>query len=160
MPWKAREAEEAGSTIDDANDNFQVERRTSPLASSLHSTPRQAPSPQSSDAENQPPSSRPSQTRPPLSFESPMRSQEVRIPLATITTPLASPSKRNNARLQSTLPWTSMDIDHILHGTPHAEEENQLSGDGLDMLTNSEKRLTVEEWIKRNAERGEEKTAQ
>lgn len=130
---------------------------SSPPATSIHSTPRPVPSPQSSDAENQPPSSRPSQSRPPLSFESPIKSQELRIPLAVITTPSASPSKGKFMKIQSSFPWTAMDIDQVFNGTPDAEKENQPFAIGANLLTSPEKKLTVEEWIKFKAQRGEER---
>ena len=86
-----------------------------------------------------------------------MQAQETRVPLAIISTPSASPSKGNLSKLHSTLPWTAMDIDQIFHGTPDAEKGNHFSKGGVNMLTSPEKRLTVEEWIKYNAEGGEEK---
>ena len=157
---KAKE-EEDGFHADDVTEpqgpTNEREVPSSPPATSAHSTPRQAPSPQSSDVENQPPSSRPSQSRPPLSFENPIRSQETRIPLAVITTPIASPSKGNFSKLHSTFPWTAMDIDEAFHGTPNGDKENGPFASGVEALTSPEKKLTVEEWIKFNAQRGEEK---
>lgn len=116
--------------------------RTGGVTSVGASTPVNAASPQSSDAENHPPSSRPSQTRPPLSLLSPSKHNVpvpvpaaaasavtagtespriggTRIPLATIT-PLASPSKSHqhqtlgaSSRLHSTLPWSPADLEQI-----------------------------------------------
>ena len=141
-------------------DRSQTERLEdvppSPVAVSMHSTPQPVPSPQSSDAENQPPSSRPSQSRPPLSFESPSRS-EVRIPLAVIVTPSASPSRGNISKLRSTFPWTAIDVDQMLHGTPDPEKKDTSFLNGAKKLMSPEKVLTVEEWIEHNAERGEAK---
>jgi len=128
---------------------------------SFHSTPRPALSPQSSDAENQPPSSRPSSFRPPLSTQSIPRSQMTKVPLAV--TPTASPSKGSFAKLQSILPWTAVDLEHIFHGTPSANKENDpfvfgsTTGEDRGDLTSPEKKLTVEKWIQFNAQRGEEK---
>ncbi|KAI4159855.1 MAG: hypothetical protein LQ342_006273 [Letrouitia transgressa] len=116
-------------------------------------------SPQSSDAENQPPSSRPSALRPPLSFLSPSKGQTgQRIPLATIT-PTASPSKHNISRLQTTLPWTAVEMEKIFAASPAvvgADEENifGIKGKGL---SSPEKMMSVEEWIKWNAQKEEEK---
>lgn len=132
------------------------------LPPSVHSTPRQALSPQSSDAENQPPSSRPSSLRPPLSMQSPMRSQVVRVPLA-LTTPVASPSRGNFSKLQSTFPWTAVDLEQIFRGSPSPNKENspfvfgKASGEAGCSLTSPEKKLSVEQWIQFNAQRGEEK---
>lgn len=127
--------------------------------SSVQTTPRPAPSPQSSDVENQPPSSRPSMVRPPLLVSSPPKSQIIRIPL--VATPTASPSKRNNSRLKSTMPWSAIDYDKIFLGSP-AEKENdpfnlKLATTGeIVSLTSPEKKLSLEEWVQLNARRGEE----
>ena len=139
------EAEEAAVQKDVSEPKGPVEVPPLSPAASVHSTPRPAPSPQSSDAENQPPSSRPS------------RSQEFRVPLAVITTPSVSPSKGNFAKLQSSFPWTTIDIDQILRDTPDVEKENQPFANNAKLLTSPEKKLSVEEWIKFNAQRGEEK---
>lgn len=155
---KSADNEEAANNATASSEPAKrIEEPSSPQAISIRSTPRPAPSPQSSDAENQPPSSRPSQSRPPLSFESPLRSQELRVPLAVITTPSASPSKGDSAKLQSSFTWTAMDIDQIFHGTPEAEKENHSNANSRKLLTSPEKKLTVEEWIKFNAQRGEER---
>ncbi|KAI0432800.1 hypothetical protein F5Y09DRAFT_300933 [Xylaria sp. FL1042] len=105
-------------------------------------------SPQSSDAENQPPSSKPSNT-----------AKSTRVALAPIAaTPVrSSPSKRNIiSGLQSTHPWSTVDVDGILD---ELDKENALSTTrflepGVD-LTSPEKRMTVEEWIYHNAEQAE-----
>ena len=118
-------------------------------------TPRPAVSPQSSDAENQPPSSRPSALRPPLEMQSPSKSQTMRVPLAA-STPTASPSRRNISRLQTSMPWTAVAIDKFLLASPNVDKENiaeALKGE----LTSPEKKFTVEEWIFHNARKGEEK---
>ncbi|KAI4118464.1 MAG: hypothetical protein LQ345_001492 [Seirophora villosa] len=127
-------------------------------APSAHQTPTKAESPQSSDAENQPPSTRPSALRPPLVVQTPSKNQTTLVPLAAIT-PTVSPSKRNISRLQSALPWTSTDFEKIFN-TPAADKENlQEEGvkDPKQALSSPEKMLTVEEWIQWNAKRGEEK---
>ena len=122
------------------------------------------PSPQSSDAENHPPSTRPARQRPPLSIISPLGAQSTRVPLAA-RTPTTSPSKRNAAsRLQTTCPWTSVDLENIFLGSPKAEKENGKPVPGkesldemMDMLTSPEKKMTVQEWVMHNAKNGEEK---
>lgn len=128
-------------------------------APSVHGTPKTVISPQSSDAENQPPSSRPSALRPPLSTQSPTKAQNTRVVLAA-TTPTASPSKRNISRLQSTLPWTAIDFEKLFMASPVTEKENlplTVSRTAEGVLTSPEKKLTVEEWIRYNAQRGEDK---
>lgn len=126
---------------------------------SVQTTPRPAASPQSSDVENQPPSSRPSSVRPPLLVSSPSKSQITRIPF--VTTPIASPSKRNNLRLQSTVPWSAIDYEKMFLGSPADKENNpfnlKLAADGkIVSLTSPEKKLSLEEWIQFNSRRGEE----
>ena len=133
-----------------------------PSPQPLSSIPRPAPSRQSSDAENQPPSSRPSKFRPPLSMQSPSESQFIRVPLA-VTTPVSSPSRNNLSKLQTTFPWTAIELEHIFEGTPNADKENSPftfgeAGRNAEMLlTSAEKKLTVEQWVQFNAQRGEEK---
>lgn len=134
----------------------------SPPPPSVHMTPRSVLSPQSSDAENQPPSSRPSTFRPPLPMQSPSRTDMPCIPFAA-TTPTTSPSKGTFSKLQSILPWTAVDLRHVFNGTPSANKENnpfafgKATGSTQDELTSPEKNLTVEQWIHFNAERGEER---
>ena len=136
--------------------------RPSKHPESTHSTPRSASSPQSSDAENRPPSSCLSKPDPPPSMQSPLKSQTSRVPLA-VTTPVKSPSKNNISKLQTNFPWTAVEVEHIFAGTPSSDKENTLltsgeAGKGVDdLLTSPEKKLTVEQWIQFNAKRGEEK---
>ena len=122
--------------------------------------PTPAASPQSSDAENQPPSSRPSQLRPPLTTQSPSKSRATLVPLAA-ETPTHSPSKNVFSKLQSKLPWAAIDLEQIFQETPGVGKENNPFASGADAikkaLTSSEKKLTVEQWIQFNAQRGEEK---
>ena len=126
----------------------------SPKVPSAQRTPRPVVSPQSSDAENQPPSSRPSALRPPLVLQSPSKAQTIRIPLAQ-STPTTSPSKRNISKLQTSIPWTAMDFENFFAASPNADKENMTDA-LMGALTSPEKRLTVEEWIYRNARIGEE----
>ncbi|OGM48481.1 putative chromosome segregation protein BIR1 [Aspergillus bombycis] len=117
-------------------------------------------SPQSSDAENQPPSLKPSATR--TLVVSPSKQQAVRIPLAPNT---PSPSKRNaNAGgLRTTHPWNPIDIDEILLAGSSDKENVDLSSALNDVkgdLTSPEKKMSVEEWIKWQAKNGEEKLRQ
>lgn len=107
-------------------------------------------SPQSSDAENQPPSSKPSNT-----------SKSTRVALAPVpATPVrSSPSKGNNiiGGLESTHAWTAVDIEGIFDELEkeNALSEAQLLRSGTD-LTSPEKRMTVEQWIHHNAEQAEQ----
>jgi hypothetical protein len=114
-------------------------------------------SPQSSDAENQPPTIQPSALRTQLA--SPSKEKMVRIPLATST---PSPSKRNAnpGALRSLHPWTPIDIDEILYASMSDKENvnvgaalNSIKGD----LTSPERKMTVEEWVYWHARNGEEK---
>ena len=128
---------------------------------SARSTPQRALSSQSSDAENQPPSSRPSVRRPPLALSSPSKSQITKVPLAV--TPTMTNSRLPLSKLHSSFPWTAVDLEHIFSDTPSANKENDpfvLDNDnkeGTGILTSPEKKLTVEEWIHFNAQRGEER---
>jgi hypothetical protein len=121
-----------------------------------------SPSPQSSDAENAPPSTRPPSTRPPLAPLSPSRNQITRLALAPGTpraVPL-SPSKIGGG-LRSDIPWASVDVEMVFATTtPGAEKENMNALGALEVekgdLTSPEKRMTVEEWINWNAQKAEE----
>lgn len=105
-------------------------------------------SPQSSDAENQPPSSKPSNTA---------KSTRVALVPVSATPVQLSPSKRNIiAGLESTNAWTAVDVEAIFDDL---DKENSLSTgrflkSGMD-LTSPEKHMTVEEWIYHNAEQAE-----
>lgn len=125
---------------------------------SVQTTPRPAASPQSSDAENQPPSSRPSSIRPPLLISPAQKLQTTRIPLTA--TPSNSPSKRNISRLQSSIPWSAIDYDKIFLGSPADKDNPFLSKPATNGeivgLTSPEKKLSLEEWIQFNAQRGED----
>lgn len=148
--------ESQGSGGDGRRDHQKTSRSSnrvvSPLPAAHQSTPSL--SPQSSDAENRPPSSRPSTSR--LSAS---KGQRIRTPLA-VSTP--SPSKRNaNAGFPpSAHPWTPVDIDEALYGEASDKENADLTGifQGVNgNLTSPEKKMTVEEWIMWNAKNGEER---
>lgn len=146
-----------------------TEMKTPPLAlppaehsiqlSETQKTPRIVASPQSSDAENQPPSSRPSATRPPIPVHPPSSTQSIQVPLASAT-PTGSPSKRNTSRLQSSVPWTAIELEKIFLGSPAEKENNPFtvrnSTGGVETeLGSPEKKLSVEEWVQFNAKKGE-----
>lgn len=142
----------ASAPIEPAIDKNQTPEPTKQVV------PSPTPSPQSSNAENAPPSSLPSQRRPPLSQLSPSKTQTIRIPLAA-STPTASPSKRNIAsKLETTCTWTSVDIENIFLGSPGPDgKSGRLFGETQMVLTSPEKRMTVEEWILHNAKEAEER---
>ncbi|KAI1265032.1 hypothetical protein F5Y18DRAFT_427149 [Xylariaceae sp. FL1019] len=121
-----------------------------PAVSKPTTSPSQ--SPQTSDAENQPPSSRPSDS-----------AQSTRVALAPVAaTPSrsrTSPSKRNViAGLGTTDPWTSVDVDLLLDDM---EQENLPSAGrflktGME-LSDAEKQMTAEAWLYHNAEQAEKR---
>lgn len=126
-----------------------------------------SPSPQSSDAENQPPSSRPPSARPPLAPLSPTKGNGAiqRIPIPAPGTPPRlvplSPSKIGGG-LQSALPWTAVDVEMIFVSSPEKENQNialLTGGGGVQPgdLTSPEKAMTVEEWIRFRAGGAEER---
>ncbi|KAL9599222.1 MAG: hypothetical protein Q9219_004003 [cf. Caloplaca sp. 3 TL-2023] len=161
LPIDAQKEAATGMVTPAASQSQDEARKTPPVSHTrtplLQETPKMAVSPQSSDIENQPPSSRPSALRPPLLSQTSPSVQNARLPLIA-TTPTASPSKRNISRLQTTVPWEPVDFERIF-GSPSADKENIPEGamEALKHgLSSPEKRLTVEEWIRLNAKRGEE----
>ena len=125
----------------------------SPQRSKKEVTP--SPSPQSSDAENQPPSSRPSTRRPPLLPVSPSRTQAIQIPLAQ--TPKQSPSKLNRpiAGLSTSRPWAAVDVEMIFAPSPGCVDKENMFANINGPLTSPEKRMTVEQWISHLAQQSE-----
>ncbi|KAF4982416.1 hypothetical protein FZEAL_1934 [Fusarium zealandicum] len=127
-------------------------RIISPATSARQAAISPSQSPQSSDAENQPPSSKP------MASANPKR---VAL-LPVVATPThGSPSKRNMiAGLRSTTPWTEMDLETIL-GSPHTNLDKENSADRFlkqgQNLTSPEKQMTVQEWISYNATEAEKK---
>jgi hypothetical protein len=152
-------AESHGSRSMEQRDSRQgrtSNRAVSPLPIPHQSTPSL--SPQSSDAENRPPSSLPSAKRPAI-VSSPPKEKTIRTPLAAST---PSPSKRNlNAGFPASAhPWTPVDIEEVLFGEASDKENADLVGllSGAKAgLTSPEKRMSVEEWIRWNAKNGEER---
>lgn len=124
---------------------------TSSAPSARQATISPSQSPQTSDAENQPPSSKPSNTS--------ASSRVNMIPEAT--TPVqSSPTKRNDnflGGLQSNKPWSPVDIDYIFE---QLGKENIVPGSDLFkglQLTSPEQKMTVEEWIHHNANLAEQR---
>ncbi|KAL4996594.1 hypothetical protein BDV10DRAFT_108602 [Aspergillus recurvatus] len=134
----------------------QDDGAVSPLPSASRGSPSL--SPQSSDAENHPPSLKAPAHR--LLSSSPSKNASVRIPLATST---PSPSKRNHTsagKLRTSHPWVPIDIDEILLAGVSDKENINLQGalgNVKGELTSPEKKMTVEEWIMWNAKNGEER---
>ncbi|KAI1460258.1 hypothetical protein F4805DRAFT_388241 [Annulohypoxylon moriforme] len=122
----------------------------SPAQAARQAVVSPSPSPQASDAENEPPSSKPSNTA---------NSNRVALAPVAVTPVRSSPSRRNIlAGLQSTVPWTATDVEMVFEDL---EKENKLGSakhlkSGAD-LTSPEKRMTVEEWIYHNAEEAQQK---
>ena len=109
-------------------------------------------SPQSSDAENHPPSTRPAEKRPPLAQLSPSKTKTTHVPLAA-STPRTSPTKCSAAaRIHSDAPWTGIDLETVF-GTVNTPDQVL----DLAVLSSPEKRMTVEEWVLHNAVQGEER---
>jgi len=180
------------------------------------SFPSPTPSPQSSNAENEPPSSRPSQTRPPLADMTSSQLKATPGGLMRSATQIADmvaaapapatpsrPSARKHDRnamiavddqdvqeewnMKSSYPWRAVDMDAVFQASPsskgrtwsdrtHGNKENLRAGVGasgvvkakgkgkglsaeaqqkMKTLTSPERRMTVEQWISFNAERGE-----
>lgn len=130
---------------------------------SMQTTPRPVLSPQSSDAENHPPSSRPSASRPPLLLKSPSHIQSTPVPSAACT-PTGSATRRDMSTLQSTVPWKPVDLDRIFLGSPTDGKENDpfaseavVVDSVTDGLSSAEEKLSMEEWIQFKARKLEEK---
>ncbi|KPM40044.1 hypothetical protein AK830_g6512 [Neonectria ditissima] len=129
-------------------------RVISPAPSARQAAISPSQSPQSSDAENQPPSSKPA-------------ASVKRVALApVVATPTrGSPSKRNViAGLRSTTAWTEVDVEAVLASPlPKSGKENGVVDRLLKQgktLTSPEKQMTVEEWIYHNAGEAEKKLKQ
>ncbi|EYE99107.1 uncharacterized protein EURHEDRAFT_374182 [Aspergillus ruber CBS 135680] len=137
----------------------QFERQASGSISPFPSTPRESPSlsPQSSDAENQPPSTKPSASR---NFAlSPFKQPSERTPL-TASTPSPSKQNVNTGGLKTSRPWTPIDIESILFVRDGDKDNASPGGKASGNLTSPEKKMTVEEWINWNAKNGEERLKQ
>lgn len=148
--------------------NSVSQETSSPHQTPPHATPSDiqettqartpSPTPQASDAENQPPSTRPRSARPPIF--SPSKSLATRVPLSASTPTQHSPSRRVAAPedLMTTNSWEPTDIERILSclndkgKRDPATEASEL----LEILASPEKKMTIEEWIRFHARNGEE----
>ena len=128
-------------------------------------------SPQSSDAENAPPSSIPASSRPPLEQ---LNTHTGQIPLAS--TPTGSQPRRDG--ITTSIPWSSVDLETIFVPSPGSKpglsplsalnKENfdfdtidkatlkDLIKRVKDVMSEKERGMTVSEWILWNATRGED----
>ena len=152
---------EAAEGTDEKADELTVASQsvTPKKSSPAGQIPSPTPSLQSSDAENQPPSSRPSTVRPPLASLSPNKQNTYRVRLAGAgaTTPSRSrTAEKSSNKLETNFPWSAVDIEEILIGSPAYRNENGFQG-LKDSLAAEEKNMTVEEWILQNARKGEER---
>ncbi|TKX21861.1 inhibitor of apoptosis domain-containing protein [Elsinoe australis] len=110
----------------------------------------------------------PVNTAPPASLPAPQLSptKTTRVPLAS-QTPNRSPSKRSPTKLgylKTSTPWTATDIETIFFGQ---ENEGAAGGAGGGVarklaelggqLSSPEKKMTVEEWVRFQARKGEER---
>ncbi|EGR46880.1 uncharacterized protein TRIREDRAFT_65313 [Trichoderma reesei QM6a] len=126
--------------------------KLSPVTSARQPVLSPSQSPQSSDAENQPPASRALRG-----------SAAKRLVLASVasTPPPGSPSKRNvMAGLRSTTPWASASLEAIFEsplGSPGKENDVDRFLTRGNELTSPERQMTVEEWIYFNAAEAEKK---
>lgn len=124
----------------------------SPVPSARQPVLSPSQSPQSSDAENQPPLSR---------AAAPGAAKRT-IPAPVATTPVhGSPSKRNvMTGLRSTTQWASASLEAIFgaqHGTPGKENDMDRFLKRGNELTSPERQMSVEEWIYFNASEAEKK---
>ena len=144
---------------------------TPTLAKANVGTP--AESPQSSDAENRPPSSRPGLHGLRLDDISPLRA-------ALHSTPKTSPRKGGHvvSRLRTDFAWSPADLENIFLTSPTKAGDNEKAAYGVDPdvnlndlgkealasvvgsvrenMSSEEKGMTVEQWVRWNAQRGEE----
>ncbi|KAL7932715.1 hypothetical protein V8C35DRAFT_306531 [Trichoderma chlorosporum] len=124
----------------------------SPILSARQPVLSPSQSPQSSDAENQPPSS--------LTARTSGAKKLVLAPVSS-TPSQGSPSKRNvMAGVRSTMPWAAASLEAIFEsplGSPGKENEVDRFLKRGNELTSPERRMTVEEWIYFNAAEAEKK---
>ncbi|KAJ4417488.1 hypothetical protein N0V82_006152 [Gnomoniopsis sp. IMI 355080] len=126
---------------------------TNPAQSAKQATISPSPSPQASDAENRPPSSKPN-TNSSKGKRMPLGELPITTP-ARQTSPLKQQQQKNaGAGLQTSEPWTAVDLDLVFEGETGAAERFFTEG---SELSSAERGMTVEEWIYYNAGRAEQK---
>ena len=142
-------------------------KKPEPASPARQVTPSPSPaSPQTSDAENQPPSV--------ISRSSLIHSvQKARTPFSTADTPLNSrynESTPTRLEAEPSLKWTTADLETIFLKSPSSRRSGEVEKENMGLqslddaiegvkgaLTSPEKRMTVEEWIKFNAHIGEQR---
>lgn len=132
-----------------------------PTHSAKQATISPTPSPQSSDAENQPPSS--STAPPPTAKRLPLPVVSL-LPAATPhRNPASSPTRRNIiGGIQSAQPWKPVDLDVVFalvgqtEGDGAEGDVERLLMKGGGELSTPERNMTVEEWVFYNAGLAEE----
>ncbi|CAK7220124.1 hypothetical protein SCUCBS95973_004052 [Sporothrix curviconia] len=141
-------------------------KQRSPVFSAKQATISPSQSPQSSDAENQPPSSRPATTSASKGKRVALAPMQIPPPSAAPATPggvstpvqMGSPSKRANTigGLRSAVSWSAVDVDAIfgINKENGGDVLESLLRKGTD-LTTPEKAMTVEEFIFHNASQAE-----
>ena len=141
-----------------------------PATGMPHTKASLTPSPSGSDKENVPssvvqPSAKQAQQRPILS---PTKTTRIplapgtpnRVPMSPSKRNLLSPSKQQLSKLTSTAPWEAVDLDTVLLASPNSHPTpstlSQRLAEAAGTLPSPEKGLTVEAWVRLQAERGEE----
>ncbi|CAK7273907.1 hypothetical protein SEPCBS119000_005899 [Sporothrix epigloea] len=141
-------------------------KQLAPVASAKQATLSPSQSPQSSDAENRPPSSRPATTSASKGKRVALTSLHIPAVLAAPSTPggmktpvrTGSPSKRSNTigGLRSGISWSAIDVDTIFGINNESGNDilEKFLRKGTDLST-PEKAMTVEGFIFHNADQAE-----
>ncbi|KAK5169265.1 hypothetical protein LTR04_005909 [Oleoguttula sp. CCFEE 6159] len=149
---------------------------TPPPKSTPSLPPRRSNSPQSSDAENMPPSARAAQasasaTRvrspsklPTAAASAPVAEQGTRVPLASTPSAHSLPAATSSSGLPTTHPWTAADLESIFLPGPDSPSEPPARASLAETLehvqrglTSAEKEMSLEDWVRWRAARGEER---
>jgi hypothetical protein len=152
-------AESHVSNADEHEDHQSPPAMAAGKAMMAPSSPARPPSlsPQSSNAENQPPSTRRSTSG--RRVLSPSKKQLAQTPEAA-KTPSPAKQNANTGNLATSRPWVPIDIEETLFGAgsgkENASQSEPFSG-ARGELTSPEKRMTVEQWIYWSARQGEDK---
>lgn len=181
LPIEVTEDREDEANVDEDSHPAPTPKMPAPSPTATRATPQKLstplPSPQSSDAENQPPSARPEHKRPPILSPSGVHPSPAKptttkpakkVALAPSTpnkTAPLSPSKQQNnnqiSSLTTTYPWTSVDVElaFLNSATPGNENAPALSVFGTEAigsLDEQQRKMSVEEWIRWLAATSEE----
>ncbi|TKA46018.1 hypothetical protein B0A49_12600 [Cryomyces minteri] len=147
---------------------------TPPPKSTPSRPSRRSNSPQSSDAENMPPSARAAQasasatrvlslSKLPVA-SAPVAEQGTRIPLASTPSAQFLPAATSPSGLPTTHPWTAADLESIFLPAPASPSKPPARAslaETLELvqrgLTTAEKEMSLEDWVRWQAARGEER---